>query len=654
MSRALRVHREAQALSLQRKILKTAGAQGQGNGIIRSELSDADAEYSSRLALLESFKTKSKVSTKAQSHKSEWLKEQCALAKVAGSTEEDLLSLLEILVLHNPSDPDIYAFVQEHTQQTSSRRRSQKLIVDQLRDVKSLLHDLNKNNNNNNKQKDGNKGNSKNNDSSSNRVVDRLMQVEGGAFGPAVSIFADMLVRLRSSHGVQWTALAAEESTLLAQVTHDKRSIANMLMDERVQHQNEQLHRDLQLEQGDDEDVALLMDEWFAKLNTLDAAHTATLLALKTGKEARKASIGGGLRERGEPAQEQVEGGEVEEDQDTVQSRNSAAAVWSEEDHNKFVKVFRHASSTGLSRKAMLELVHAQLPHQSRDAISNHEAHYRAHRALQSKKKDIEAAYLQTREELLVQAREELGARRAARKEEREREARQLEHERARAALHDHLDALRAARAALDARMEVERQEALAKEEEEEKRLASIARAEAEWKRTQVEVFQLHKARLAQARQEEKERADEALRQALHQEVEANREKVARRENLRLLKEEEKRKREAAAEEEEAQRVELLHQLAAQVPYWENIQNAKSQLDHVTAAVKAQEYVRGEEETRGHFRATGFADKKIVSDARLRLAFALREAGLHHSEAARSAVASFHPRPHLAIHGILH
>ena len=50
----------------------------------------------------------------------------------------------------------------------------------------------------------------------------------------------------------------------------------------------------------------------------------------------------------------------------------------------------------------------------------------------------------------------------------------------------------------------------------------------------------------------------------------------------------------------------------------------------------------------------GFSDGKVIRDARFRLATALREAGVHQSEAAKYAIQRAHPRPHLAIHGILY
>ena len=46
-----------------------------------------------------------------------------------------------------------------------------------------------------------------------------------------------------------------------------------------------------------------------------------------------------------------------------------------------------------------------------------------------------------------------------------------------------------------------------------------------------------------------------------------------------------------------------------QVPYYDKIQNAESKLDHVTASVKAHEYLESDQPTRGHISMNGFNDK---------------------------------------------
>lgn len=91
----------------------------------------------------------------------------------------------------------------------------------------------------------------------------------------------------------------------------------------------------------------------------------------------------------------------------------------------------------------------------------------------------------------------------------------------------------------------------------------------------------------------------------------------------------------------------------SKVPYWSALQEATSKLDHITISAKAHEYIKQDEEGRGHLPLNGFADGKIIRDARFRLAEALRSVGLQNSRAAQEAVNKFHPRPHLAIHGII-
>ena len=71
-------------------------------------------------------------------------------------------------------------------------------------------------------------------------------------------------------------------------------------------------------------------------------------------------------------------------------------------------------------------------------------------------------------------------------------------------------------------------------------------------------------------------------------------------------REEDKKRRMLEIQQEEQRRLELLAKLAEQVPYWENIQAATSKLDHITAAAKGQEYVKGEELTRGYIPMNGF------------------------------------------------
>jgi hypothetical protein len=68
---------------------------------------------------------------------------------------------------------------------------------------------------------------------------------------------------------------------------------------------------------------------------------------------------------------------------------------------------------------------------------------------------------------------------------------------------------------------------------------------------------------------------------------------------------------------------------------------------------QGQSYLKGEEETRGHMPLNGFTDQRVIRDTRFRITEALRMAGLQHSQAAKEIIQQYHPRPHLAIHGII-
>ena len=120
----------------------------------------------------------------------------------------------------------------------------------------------------------------------------------------------------------------------------------------------------------------------------------------------------------------------------------------------------------------------------------------------------------------------------------------------------------------------------------------------------------------------------------------------------------------AKAQADELIRLEKLMKLAQTVPYYDSIQEAESRLDYITTAVRNHEYKPYIADTTmgrnidnnalGVFQPLhGFEDNKIVSDIRFKLVSALREAGVHNTPHAQHIIQQYHPRPHLAIHGIL-
>lgn len=319
-----------------------------------------------------------------------------------------------------------------------------------------------------------------------------------------------------------------------------------------------------------------------------------------------------------------------------------------------FVKVFRRYNAHGSARKLVIQQWLAVLPEKTREEVLRHEAWYRACRALAEKLKTATSGYEQSRAALLGSAQGAIAELREERARARLAEEDLQRQERERLLVHKHLMELREAH-----RVELE-----AEEEEEAKRQEQRVRLEKlrqeQWQKQQ-EMRKKLVAKFQLARQERRQRelADTEAARLRHEEVlkgliEKNRGHVERRELLRLEREQDKVRRLQEKQEEDAVRLELLMKLAASVPYWDAIENATSQLDHVTAAVKAQEWQQPEQLTRGFLGLNGFGDRKIVRDTRFRLAEALRAAGVAQSKVAQQVVQQFNPRPHLAIHGVLH
>lgn len=109
---------------------------------------------------------------------------------------------------------------------------------------------------------------------------------------------------------------------------------------------------------------------------------------------------------------------------------------------------------------------------------------------------------------------------------------------------------------------------------------------------------------------------------------------------------------------QEEKKMELLIKLAEQVPYFQTIQDIAPRFDQLTFCTQQGQYLPIPDEAnlakqRGHMPLLGFTDQKVVRDTRFRIMEALRMAGLQHTQAAKDIVQQYHPRPHLAIHGIL-
>lgn len=98
----------------------------------------------------------------------------------------------------------------------------------------------------------------------------------------------------------------------------------------------------------------------------------------------------------------------------------------------------------------------------------------------------------------------------------------------------------------------------------------------------------------------------------------------------------------------EREKLERLSALAATVPYWENVQNAKADLDKTTKARENDFYqedlsgLYGFQQGEGKLRS--FTNEKVFSDVRFRLGAALHAAGVSHTQASRDMIRMMVPR----------
>merc|ERR1711991_920333 len=134
---------------------------------------------------------------------------------------------------------------------------------------------------------------------------------------------------------------------------------------------------------------------------------------------------------------------------------------------------------------------------------------------------------------------------------------------------------------------------------------------------------------------EEEKRLREEYDREVKLEIERNRVNVERRGAIIAEREEERKRRQDELNRKEEKRRELLAKMAEQCSYWENVINAKHKLDHITAATETHKYIQPEAPARGYMPRNGLTSQQVLKDARVRIAFALREAGVAQSGAAK-------------------
>jgi len=333
---------------------------------------------------------------------------------------------------------------------------------------------------------------------------------------------------------------------------------------------------------------------------------------------------------------------------------SSSSSTWNPDDHAIFTKTFRRVQLNGTLRKAFITTLRSHLPYKSIEDILAYEDWYRRLRSVINSQKDSASTYELSRSELITQAKEGIELLRASLADNMKRNNELHSFEKRRVFQHEKLLELRKIREEQDriiaerhATVELEIQQKQREEELFIENQRAVQKVKVMGYKNEKELFIESQRKLVE---EEKE----AIDQEMKKEIESNRLKVQGRRDLLGDKESKKKLKEEEAEVADSRRLEALIRLAQQVPYFGNMQRVKANLAHLTASAKGHEYQPAlEEEGRGHLPLNGFTDTKVISDARFRLATALRQAGVQHTDAAKHAVAAMHPRPQLSIHGIL-
>lgn len=365
--------REDESLNTRKRILKTTMANSDESF---QALAASTNSYAEKLEKLNSFKQKSKQTTKSQSLKLEWIKEKQRLEKLLFQTEQDVSSLIEVLILHSPEESQFHELVKDVGSYEAELAENTSSIKSQLKEYKKMASDVVFENDNRLKlqAKKSNRSNTKSVKFSSNNEEscstgfpiqekqDRAPLIgEDGAvatesvetttqkkvFCNAVSVFADILLQLRLQMLQRFEYMREEESELFAEILTEKQRIISMTWEERQQDQNERLRQELSLQPGDDQEVLFFMEEWFHRLNVLDHSHSMEEKVLLAERNSAIMEIG--------LLPEEKLGG------------------WTGSDHDIFTKVWKESRNSGMKRQNFSALLTSQLPNKSQEEICTHE-----------------------------------------------------------------------------------------------------------------------------------------------------------------------------------------------------------------------------------------------------------------------------------------
>lgn len=297
------------------------------------------------------------------------------------------------------------------------------------------------------------------------------------------------------------------------------------------------------------------------------------------------------------------------------------------------------------SHAQVMERLRLRLPQKSERELRRRCESHAAITNGSRQRRAFEADRAEWRRSFLARAKQRLETSRA---ENAEREKTELEHEnleRRRKGLHDVLERLRRDRAIQDAK-EAERNAVSEREAAALQRAAARQRLKEQTARK--DAISAYRATIAARRagvlraEEEDERVKESNAK---QNLLSTKRRVVYRASLAEQKQQSRQLELEKLAQHDAARLRALARLAESTPCAKAVAAAKSDLSKLTAATVARNQRSGERSQTGLAYAdtqdqpiTGFTDAQLFKDPRFRLASALRDAGLAHTNAARIAV----------------
>ena len=628
----------------------TSAARSSSSTSLKVTLQSDDVKYEEHLSRLQQFSKKTTQLAKKNSQKSEWLKEWKQLNTSCCGLEEDLTSQLEVLLMHSAQDQETAAHMQslcsqssyatdEHMQASKSSETTDSTSTgffgyDLISHASSLQHEEVKH----------------------LLAATKVAHAEslktasatphGHKASAAQAIFGDLLLQMKTSLGTQTSELNHLQNILEQDTQQTHLWLQRTFAMERKISQSAEVERDLAGRPDDDADIQFFIEEWQQTLRKIDDAHYGEIELFRQELQqitknyqselSRQQCTGGSDQNRTDCAiadesatmdaitdktapREKMHNDVEMRDMEEVGHVGSFSGGLTTVEHSMFLKIVRRAHSTGMSRKLILQQYQTLLPKVPHEVILLHEKWYSQRRVVFQKQKAAVLKYDMTRAAVLNDAKNAVENYRMQHHAQLQQQQTLQEHEEARALLHEHLQLLRQSRQALQEQAAQEQLRIEQMQLAEQERLRQRQEADAAFKKKQIALFQEAKNDLLRRQHEQRAVLQKQAEQKMREDIEQNRGKVEARQATFFEKLQKERQKEAELAAREERKLQFLMELASQVPYWDDIQNATSKLDHITAAVKAQEYQGQEELVRGYMPTTGYADKQIIKDARFRL-----------------------------------